>query len=144
MKRTAEAAWSGDLKGGKGTLTVGSGALESPYGFSSRFESGTGTNPEELLGAAHAGCFSMALALALSTAGHVPNRISTTASVHLEKGDKSFSITRIELVTRGDVPGVSEDDFKRMAEETKAGCIVSRALSAVPMTVDAQLAAVKA
>lgn len=144
MKRTAEAAWSGDLKSGKGTLKTGSGALESPYGFSSRFENGAGTNPEELLGAAHAGCFSMALALALSTAGHAPNRISTTAHVHLEKGEKGFSITRIDLVTRGDVPGVSEDDFKRMAEETKAACIVSRALSAVPMTVDAQLATVRA
>lgn len=143
MKRTSEAAWSGDLKGGKGRVKLGSGAFEGHYAFASRFEDGPGTNPEELLGAAHAGCFSMALAASLGKAGHAPKHIATTAHVHLEKGDSGFSITRIDLVTRGEVPGVSEDEFKRFAEETKKGCIVSRALAAVPMTVEARLAAVR-
>lgn len=139
MKRIAEAGWSGDLKSGKGHVKLGSGAYEGPYSFTSRFEDGAGTNPEELLGAAHAGCFSMALSLALSTAGHVPKKIATTAHVSLEKGESGFSITRIDLVTRGDVPGISEADFKRVAEETRKGCIVARALAAVPTTVDAAL-----
>jgi osmotically inducible protein OsmC len=139
MDRKAEARWTGDLKSGRGTVKLGSGAFEGPYSFSSRFENGAGTNPEELIGAAHAGCFSMALALALSNAGHKPTSVSTTATVHLIKGDKGFSISGIDLVTRGVVPGVSAADFKRLAEETKSGCIVSRALAAVPMTVDAQL-----
>ena len=139
MDRTAEAIWAGDLKSGKGNLKVGSGAFQGEYSFTSRFESGAGTNPEELLGAAHAGCFSMALASSLANAGHAPTRIVTTATVHLTKGDKGFSISGIDLVTRGVVPGVSESDFKRFAEETREGCIVSRALSAVPTKIDAQL-----
>jgi lipoyl-dependent peroxiredoxin len=139
VERTSEATWTGDLKTGKGTLRTGSGVLEAPYTSLSRFESGSGTNPEELLGAAHAGCFSMALSHAIASAGHQPTSVSTTAKVHLEKGEKGFSITRIDLTTRGVVPGLSEGDFQRFAEETKQGCIVSRALSAVPMTVDARL-----
>lgn len=139
MERTAQAQWSGDLKGGKGSIKLGSGAFEGHYSFGTRFESAPGTNPEELLGAAHAGCFSMALALALSTAGHPPKSIATTAKVRLEKVGAGFGITGIELTTRGDVPGVSAADFKRMAEETKVGCIISKALSAVPMKVDAEL-----
>jgi len=139
MDRKAEAHWTGDLKSGGGRVKLGSGAFEGPYSFISRFESGGGTNPEELLGAAHAGCFSMALSLALSLAGHVPTSIDTTATVHLEKGASGFAISRIDLVTRGVVPGVDADTFKRLAEETKLGCIVSRALSAVPMRLDAQL-----
>lgn len=139
MDRKAEARWAGDLKGGKGSVRLGSGAFEGPYSFASRFEDGKGTNPEELLGAAHAGCFSMALSLALSTAGHVPTSVTTTATVHLGKAGQGFAITGIDLVTRGVVPGVSEADFKRMAEETKANCIISKALAAVPMTVDAKL-----
>jgi len=140
MDRKAEAHWTGDLKSGGGRVKLGSGAFEGPYSFISRFESGGDTNPEELLGAAHAGCFSMALSLALSLAGHVPTSIDTTATVHLEKGATGFAITGIDLVTRGVVPGVDADTFKRLAEETKKGCIVSRALSAVPMRLEAQLA----
>ncbi|MHB1862431.1 MAG: OsmC family peroxiredoxin [Gemmatimonadaceae bacterium] len=140
MDRKAEARWNGDLKGGRGNVKLGSGAFDGPYSFASRFESGTGTNPEELLGAAHAGCFSMALAAALATAGHPATSITTSATVHLTKGEAGFSISGIDLVTRGVVPGVSVGEFRKFAEDTKTGCIVSRALSAVPMTLDAQLA----
>jgi osmotically inducible protein OsmC len=140
MDRKAEARWNGDLKAGNGTVKLESGAFEGPYSFTSRFESGKGTNPEELLGAAHAGCFSMALASGMSKAGHNPKSVHTTATVHLTKGDAGFSISGIDLVTVGDVPGLSQADFAKFAEETKKGCIVSRALSAVPMTVVAKLA----
>jgi osmotically inducible protein OsmC len=139
MDRKSEARWNGDLKSGKGTVKLGSGAYEGAYSFASRFESGTGTNPEELLGAAHAGCFSMALAAALAAAGHTATSVTTTATVHLTKGDAGFSISGIDLVTRGQVPGLSPAEFNKFAEDTKTGCIVSRALSAVPMTLDAQL-----
>jgi len=144
MKRKADAVWTGDLMAGNGTVKLGSGAFEGAYSFTSRFQDGKGTNPEELLGAAHAGCFSMALAASLAKAGHAPKQIATTAHVSLEKDDNGFSITKIELVTRGEVPGLAEDEFKRFAEDTKKGCIVSRALAAVPMTVDAALSTVKA
>ena len=140
MDRKAEARWNGDLKGGRGNVKLGSGAFDGPYSFASRFESGSGTNPEELLGAAHAGCFSMALAAALATAGHPATSVTTTATVHLTKGEAGFSISGIDLVTRGVVPGVSDGEFKKFAEDAKTGCIVSRALSAVPMTLDAKLA----
>lgn len=139
MDRKAEARWAGDLKSGAGHLKLGSGAFEGPYSFISRFESGAGTNPEELIGAAHAGCFSMQLASTLASAGYPATSVSTTATVHLTKGDKGFSISGIDLATRGVVPGVSEAEFKRMAEDAKANCIVSRALAAVPMTLDARL-----
>jgi osmotically inducible protein OsmC len=139
MDRKAEARWSGDLKAGNGTVKLESGAFEGQYSFASRFESGKGTNPEELLGAAHAACYSMALSAGLGKAGHSPKSVQTTATVHLTKGDAGFSITGIDLVTRGDVPGLSQADFVKFAEDTKKGCIVSRALAAVPMTVDAKL-----
>lgn len=139
MDRTSEAQWNGDLKAGNGRVKLGSGAYEGQYSFSSRFESGSGTNPEELLGAAHAACYSMALALALSKAGHTPTSVQTTATVHLTKNDAGFAISGIDLRTRGVVPGATAAQFKELAESTKVGCIVSRALSAVPMTVDAQL-----
>jgi osmotically inducible protein OsmC len=139
MDRKADATWTGDLKTGKGTIKLGSGAFEGPYSFLSRFDFGAGTNPEELLGAAHAGCFSMALSAGLSKAGHAPTSIATTATVHIIKGESGFSITGIDLETRGVVPGLSPEMFKKMAEETKAGCIISKALSAVPMTVNAEL-----
>ena len=139
MDRTAEARWAGDLKSGKGNVKLGSKSYEGPYSFLSRFENGAGTNPEELLGAAHAGCFSMALSAALSAKGMVPTSVTTTATVHLGKVGAGFAITGIDLVTRGVVPGISEADFKKMAEETKSGCIVSKALASVPMTVDAKL-----
>ena len=141
MDRTAEARWTGDLKTGAGTLRPGSGAFEAPYSFLSRFESGAGTNPEELLGAAHAGCYSMALSLALALAGHPPKSVTTTATVHLTKVGPGFAITGIDLATRGIVPGVAAAEFQRMAEETKVHCIISKALAAVPMRLDAQLVA---
>jgi osmotically inducible protein OsmC len=140
MQRKAEARWLGDLKSGKGSLKLESGAFEGPYSFTSRFESGSGTNPEELLGAAHAGCFSMALAHALSAAGHRVKEIHTVATVHLEKGDAGFGITRIDLATHGDVEGLSAEEFRKFAEDTKKGCIVSRALASVPMTLETEFA----
>lgn len=140
MDRKAEAEWKGGLKTGTGSLRLGSGSFSGPYSFGSRFESGKGTNPEELLGAAHAGCYSMALGLALETAGHPATSVTTTATVHLTKGDAGMAISGIDLVTHGVVPGVTEAQFKKFAEETKTGCIVSRALSAVPMTIHATLA----
>jgi osmotically inducible protein OsmC len=139
MDRKAEARWNGDLKAGNGTVKLESGAFEGQYNFTSRFESGKGTNPEELLGAAHAACFSMALSAGLGKAGHSPKSVHTVATVHLEMVDGGRSITGIDLVTRGEVPGLSQADFAKFAEDTKKGCIVSRALSAVPMTVDAKL-----
>lgn len=136
MKRTAEARWSGELRSGKGVFKVGSGAIEGSYTFLSRFDGNKETNPEELIAAAHAGCFSMALSNALGMAGHLPTSVTTTAAVCLEKGEGGSSITRIELRTEGVVPGITEETFRKFAEETKTGCIVSRALSAVPMTLE--------
>ena len=122
-------------------MALGSGAYEGAYSFVSRFESGPGTNPEELIGAAHAGCFSMALSGNLSTAGFPPNSVETTATVHLEKTDAGQTITRIDLVTRGDVPGIDEAEFIKRAEATKQACPVSRALAAVSeITLTATLA----
>jgi osmotically inducible protein OsmC len=118
---------------------VGSRAFSGSYSFISRFEGSGDTNPEELLGAAHAGCYSMALAHALAQAGHPPASVTTTATVHINKGDAGFAITGITLTTRGVVPGLGEAEFLTFAEQTKTGCIVSRALSAVPVTLDAQL-----
>ena len=138
MDRKAEARWEGDLRGGRGKIKLGSGAFEGNYSFGTRFEGAPGTNPEELLGAAHAGCFSMALALFLSNAGHKPTTIETSATVHLTKVGEGFSITGIDLSTRGQVPGISAADFQRFAEEAKTNCIVSRALS-VPVTLSATL-----
>jgi osmotically inducible protein OsmC len=141
MDRSADARWEGDLRSGRGSLRLGSGAFEGKYAFTTRFESAPGTNPEELLGAAHAACYSMALASALSKAGHPPKSIETTATVHLEKVGEGFSITGIDLATRGNVPGASDADFQRLAEDTRKGCIVSRALSAVPTQLKATLVA---
>jgi lipoyl-dependent peroxiredoxin len=139
--RLAEGEWRGDLKGGKGTVKLGSGAFEGPYSFTSRFESGTGTNPEELIAAAHAGCFSMAFSNGLSQAGFVPTRVHTTAKVSLEKGDAGFSVTKIELETEGEVPGIDEAKFQAEADKAKKGCPISKALSAVPITLNAKLIA---
>lgn len=136
--RTADAEWKGDLASGSGSLQTESGALKGSYSFVSRFEEGSGTNPEELIGAAHAGCFSMALAHQLAQAGHKPESIRTTARVHLEKGEEGFSITRVVLETRARVPGVDEATFREKAEGAKKGCPVSRALS-VPVELDARL-----
>jgi osmotically inducible protein OsmC len=137
--RESTARWEGDLRGGKGSMRLGSGAFEGQFSFKSRFEEGTGTNPEELIGAAHAGCFSMAFSNMLSEAGHVPTRVSTTARVHLEKVDGKQTISRIELDTEGDVPGISKQKFLEIADKAKAGCPVSRALGAVNITLAAKL-----
>jgi osmotically inducible protein OsmC len=138
--RTSSARWQGNLKDGAGTMALGSGAFEGPYSFVSRFEEGTGTNPEELIAAAHAGCYSMALSNILSQAGHTPNSVETSAAVHLERGDSGFGITRIDLTTRGDVPGIDEAEFVKHAEAAKANCPVSKALAAVDITLNASLA----
>src|SRR5260221_9642748 len=114
MSQTAKAHWEGDLKNGKGTLALGSGAFTGPYSFKARFEGAPGTTPEELLGAAHAGCFTMALSGGLTTAGHPPSSLYTTAAVTLAKVGSAFSITRIDLTTRRDVPGLAEDEFNRL------------------------------
>jgi lipoyl-dependent peroxiredoxin len=139
MARQATAEWKGDLKGGSGHVKLGSGAYEGDYSFSSRFEDKAGANPEELLGAAHAGCFSMALANMLAGAGFVATSVHTTADVHLGKDDQGFLITRIDLTTVGDVPGVDLATFQEHAEKAKAGCIVARALAATPVTLKASL-----
>lgn len=137
--RSAEAVWEGDLQKGKGRLSLGSGAFEGQYSFTSRFEEGTGTNPEELIGAAHAGCFSMALSAALAREGHTPTRVQTTARVHLEKVGDAMAITRSELVCEGEVPGIDQATFLEFAEGTKKSCIVSRALGAIEITLEAKL-----
>jgi osmotically inducible protein OsmC len=120
-------------------MRLGSGAFEGSYSYQSRMENGPGTNPEELIAAAHAGCFSMALANGLSQAGHKPQEIRTSANVHFDKTDKGFGITRIDLVTEGNVPGVDEATFKRLAEDAEKNCPVSRALAATPITLQATL-----
>lgn len=139
MARQATAEWKGDLKGGSGRVKLGSGAYEGDYSFTSRFEDKPGANPEELVGAAHAGCFSMALANTLAGAGFVAKSIHTTADVHLGKDDKGFLITRIDLNVVGDVPGVDDATFQEHAEKAKSGCIISRALAATPVTLKAAL-----
>jgi osmotically inducible protein OsmC len=139
MARQAEAEWKGDLKGGGGRVKLGSGAYEGSYSFATRFENGTGANPEELLGAAHAGCFSMALANSLATAGFTATSVHTNADVHLGKDDKGFLINLIEITVTADVPNVDSATFQQHVEKTKVGCIISRALASVPMTVKATL-----
>ncbi len=133
--RLAEAEWSGDLKAGEGKMKLGSGAYEGKYSFKSRMENGAGTNPEELLGAAHAGCFSMALSAMLSGAGHIPTKIHTTAKVTFDPVPGGFAITKIELNVEGSVPGMDQATFAKTAEEAKKGCPVSKALAAVPSIV---------
>jgi osmotically inducible protein OsmC len=118
---------------------VGSGACESAYTFASRFEKGDGTNPEELIGAAHAGCFSMALAHLLAEEGHAPERVATSAAVHLEKAGDGFAISKIELETRGTVPGIDGDAFAAAANKAKTTCPVSKALAGVEITLRAEL-----
>jgi osmotically inducible protein OsmC len=127
--RISSAEWKGTLKDGAGTMKLASGAYEGAYTFASRFESGKGTNPEELIGAAHAGCFSMFLSALLTKAGFTPTRIATTATVHLGDGP---TINLIELETRAEVPGLSEADFQTHAEAAKKGCPVSKALAGGP------------
>jgi len=137
--RSADAVWNGDLKGGKGTMKLGSGAFEGQYSFGSRFESGTGTNPEELIGAAHAGCYSMALSAGLGKAGHAPKRIHTSAKVTIEKVGEGMKITKIQLDAEAEVPGIDDAAFQTIALATKSGCPVSQALSATPIELVAKL-----
>ncbi|HTW95659.1 MAG TPA: OsmC family protein [Tepidisphaeraceae bacterium] len=136
---TAQAVWTGNLTDGTGTISTASGALSAPYGYKSRFESGPGTNPEELIGAAHAGCFSMALAHILSSGGHTPRRIQTTAKVKLDKVGEGFVISSITLDCLASVPGIDDQKFQAQAAIAKSGCPVSKALSATPITLNAKL-----
>ncbi|HEV7846581.1 MAG TPA: OsmC family protein [Thermoleophilaceae bacterium] len=139
-KRNASARWEGSLQEGNGTMRMGSGSYEGPYSFQSRFEEGDGTNPEELIAAAHAGCFSMALSGELGRAGHEVESVDTEATVHLEKVDGGFAIKRIELRTRVTAPGLDDSDFQQAAEAAKRGCPISQALAAVEtIDLDAQL-----
>ena len=138
--RTAEAEWKGNLAEGGGRLKVGSGAFEGPYTFRSRFEDGqSATNPEELLGAAHAGCFTMALAAQLARERLVPTRIHTEAKVKLEKVGDAFSITRIDLATEAEVPGIDDSRFQKYASEAKQNCPLSKALAATEIHLTAKL-----
>jgi lipoyl-dependent peroxiredoxin len=139
--RNASARWTGTLTEGTGVFRTDKGGYEGNYSFRSRFEEGEGTNPEELIGAAHAGCFSMALSKLLADAGHPPTAIDTAARVHLERTDAGMTITRIELDTVGDVPGMSAADFRTNAETAKANCPVSRLLApGAEITLTARLA----
>jgi lipoyl-dependent peroxiredoxin len=134
--RSSEAAWEGNLAQGKGTVKLGSGAFEGRYSFASRFEQGTGTNPEELIAAAHAGCFSMAFAHGLAQAGHIPKRIHTVAKVHLEKTADGFKIPKIELETDADVPGIDDAALKQQGELAKKNCPVSKVLAGAEITLN--------
>jgi osmotically inducible protein OsmC len=138
-ERKAEAEWRGGLKDGNGKVRLGSGAFDGPYSFRSRFENGGETNPEELIGAAHAGCFSMALAFGLEKAGHKATRIRTTAKVRLEASDGGFAITAIALETEAEVPGIDPGRFQEEAEEAKKNCPVSKALAGTAITLAAKL-----
>ena len=138
-KRTAQARWEGNLKAGEGRVKLGSGAFEGPYSFGSRFENGTGTNPEELIGAAHAGCFSMALSMLLGTAGYDPVQIQTDAEVKLQQTDNGPEISTIVLTTEATVPNIADDEFQKQAEAAKANCPVSRALAGVAIQLNARL-----
>lgn len=138
-KRTADAVWNGSLMEGAGHLTSATGALDADYNWRSRAEDGGATSPEELIAAAHAGCFSMALAHGLSQGGHAPRQIRTRAIVSFEKAGEGFGITGVRLETSGEVPGIDEIAFKRTAEGAKANCPVSKALASVPITLEARL-----
>jgi lipoyl-dependent peroxiredoxin len=137
--RSSTAQWSGNLARGSGTMSFGSGAFEGAYSFASRFEEGDGTNPEELIAAAHAGCFSMQLASLLSQAGHVPDSVQTTAEIHLDKDDGGFSITRSDLAAEVKAEGLDDAELQKHAEEAERTCPVSRALGAIEIGLDAKL-----
>jgi osmotically inducible protein OsmC len=140
IKRRAEAVWKGGGKDGRGTLNAPSGALANvPYSAGMRFGEEKGTNPEELLAAAHAGCFNMALAFGLSGAGHQPEELSTTAVVSIEQEGGGFTIKSVKLTLKGRVPGISEDEFRKAADDAKAGCPVSKLFKGAEITLDAQL-----
>lgn len=136
--RVGEAQWRGDLETGNGMMRVKSGRFESPYSAATRFQEQDGTNPEELIGAAHAGCFSMALSMLIAKEGFEPNRIDTKSRVHLEKKNNEFSITRIDLITKATVQGITNELFQELATKAKQECPVSRALN-VPISLEASL-----
>ena len=138
--RKADAVWSGSLREGAGELAVESGAFRGPYTFKSRFEQGKETNPEELIAAAHAGCFTMALTALLAREKLAPTEIRTTAAVHIVQGTDGFSIPKIELTTRAKIPVIDADRFAELAADAKKNCPVSKALAAVEITLDAALA----
>jgi osmotically inducible protein OsmC len=137
--RNAHAEWNGSIGEGNGTMALGSGAFEGKYSFKSRMEDGPGTNPEELIGAAHAGCFSMALSVVLGSEGHEPESIKTDAKVRFDKEGDGFAITSVALTTRAKVPGMDNDAFVQAAEAAKANCPVSKALTGTEITLDAAL-----
>ena len=139
-KRNAKARWEGSLTEGGGTISLGTGAWEGPYSFQSRFEEGDGTNPEELIAAAHAGCYSMALTVGLGQAGKEAESVETNATVHIQRVEGGFDINRIELRTRAKVPGLSGDEFQQIAQGAKEQCPVSKALAGVDsIELDAEL-----
>jgi osmotically inducible protein OsmC len=139
MNRKASAVWEGDLKSGKGSISTESGALkQTQYSFNTRFENGVGTNPEELIAAAHAGCFSMALSAELGKAGMTPQRIATEANLTMEKTDAGFTVTAIHLTTQVTMPGADRAKFETAANGAKAGCPISRLLN-TKITLDAKL-----
>jgi lipoyl-dependent peroxiredoxin len=137
--RTAEGEWKGGIKDGSGVVTLGSGSFSGPYSFKSRMEEGTGTNPEELLGAAHAGCFSMALSAMLEAAGFKATRVHTTAKVYFGPSDGGFSVSKIELFTEAEIPGIDDATFQEQAAGAKKGCPISKALASVPISLEAKL-----
>jgi osmotically inducible protein OsmC len=139
ITRTSTAHWEGDIRAGSGRVRLGSGAYEGPYSFNSRMADGAGTNPEELLAAAHAGCFTMALDLFLTEAGHPPTSLDTSAAVHLARGDDGFSIPKIELTVTGVVPGIDQAKFHELAERAEKNCPVSKALAGSTITLTATL-----
>jgi osmotically inducible protein OsmC len=140
MERSASAVWHGNLKEGSGTISTQSGTLkENQYSFKSRFENGVGTNPEELIAAAHAGCFTMAFSNELSTAGHVPDSVETNAIVTMEITDDGPTVTKIHLVCKGAIPGIDKEKFDELAKKAKEHCPISRLLKAAEITLDATL-----
>ena len=139
MIRTAEAAWEGAFRDGKGKMKLGSGAFEGDFSYHTRMEEGPGTNPEELLAASHAGCFSMSLSRRLSAAGHPPKRILTEGRVLFERGGEGYIISRIDLRTEAEVPGIDEETFQEQAEAARQNCPVSKALAGVEIGLRAKL-----
>ncbi len=140
MDRSAQAVWQGGLKDGRGILSTQSGVLhETQYSFNTRFENGQGTNPEELIAAAHAGCFTMALSGQLSSVDKAPQQLDTTATVTMEKTEDGPTVTKIHLKTRARVPGIEKHQFDELATKAKEGCPISRLLKAAEITLDAQL-----
>ena len=138
--RNGSAEWRGDLQSGDGDLTVGDGVFHGPFSFTSRFEEGEGTNPEELIAAAHAACFAMAFSNILAENGHTPDSIDASARVVLKEVDGAPTLARIELKAEGSVPGIGDDDYQRLADQAKKDCPVSRALASVPeITLEATL-----